>query len=1255
MLKKILFYLVICYTLPLFGQWQTVNTGSSNYLNGVHSFDQNTWFIGLGGETLKTTNAGNTWTSFPLMANGLPLFGYMTDFHFSSATNGLGTGFFSAGNDELIAKTTNGAQNWTLAHFDNTGNYPNFLNDLFFLPNNNDGWAVGTNGNVYRTTNGGSSWNLIPFPTEEELTNVAFLDSQIGFVGGDNGLYKTINGGQTWTLNIAQSFVTSIQFLDAQKGFVAGYNLLQKTTNAGQTWTTMPLPTLGVPIEKIWFADENFGYLLSYNSIYRTQNAGLIWEKCTEGASVVTEYNDFAWFDKNRGMLVGDLGLCLKTTNGGAGNWAPIASFEKSTDFSSCPNVPQNLINTTPNVPTYTYKWYLNNILFSTVRNPTITLPNFSTNYQVKLVAMNGAAVDSFVLDISTVDVPILYEPDFLSNTTELCEGDPLYLFTSNYLQQNTKWEYYANGVLIDTTLFGYFEKYEYPSVNTTYRIFSRLNYECGSVEVEDEITVNVTPLPTNATFQAHAEKPLVCSGDSALILIENSLAGASYLWNYDGFNTVILGTGGTIAFETDPIFYYTYFDILVSNLGCIRQFNNVASVDIDPFGVGQASLYYSQTVDLPFSINSYSFGANIDWNLGLNAQPPTSNEISPTVVYNTTGLYTAKQVVSNTLGCSDSSSVIIEVFPKDVFPTESVTTCASSLTDMNFINSYLIENILDTYTDIYGNTYVVGYKYEQFSWWSSYNLFYNKYDVNGQLVWARYWPASSHQNSPFDYYYQCIGTSIAADAEGNVYIGGTHGGPRMQIGDNIIFNSGGSFEVNSFIAKLNQNGEMIWVSKMFGVGGATIAAPTDIYVENNNQLTVLMSGRFTKIEAPNETILPTDYAILHGIHFSLNGEVLKYQAIATQTQTYDGEIYADYNPDNSSWYGSRITRVAPRMQKQTNGDWVLSAFFKGEMKLGTTVLTANPNFIVNSFALRIDADFNVKKAFETFSTSDNYQPNTGQTIRLINLPFTTDADGNLYQSVSLGASEYNWGSSPGGTQLYLNDDIPEFGYGCHYLLKFSPDGQLLWKLQSGNAFVSHLAPQPDGSFWGMADYSNTLGLNTRSGQKYGKTGTGMLDLALIHWSKEGEVLSIMDLSTPKYDHGNWFSSTEDGRLVVLYSQNGNYEQGDTTPIRLSVFAPSGLCPIVLNPDIVQNKTAILSISPNPANEQISLQWDDKTAIANFVEVRDVLGKIVFKEKITDNVDGQVLLNLNGFEAGIFGISLFFEKNKVLLGKFVKI
>jgi Secretion system C-terminal sorting domain len=85
------------------------------------------------------------------------------------------------------------------------------------------------------------------------------------------------------------------------------------------------------------------------------------------------------------------------------------------------------------------------------------------------------------------------------------------------------------------------------------------------------------------------------------------------------------------------------------------------------------------------------------------------------------------------------------------------------------------------------------------------------------------------------------------------------------------------------------------------------------------------------------------------------------------------------------------------------------------------------------------------------------------------------------------------------------------------------------------------------------------------------------------------------------------------------------------------------------------NQAAILSISPNPANEQISLQWEDKTANPTFMEVRNVLGNVVFKEKIRGNVDGQVSFNIKDFAVGMYGVSLFFEGKRVLVGKFVKI
>ncbi|MCA0237192.1 MAG: hypothetical protein LCH81_12485 [Bacteroidetes bacterium] len=1201
---QLLLLLLLPFTLP--AQWTPVQTGSNAFLESAFAVDQNTWFIGGSDVTMRSTNAGATWSIFPLTADGIPLLGsIVTELHFFSANSGVATGFFSLGNDEWVLRTANGAQNWTIAFEGDSGPYPRYCNDLFFQ-DNIEGWAVGANGHLLHTQNSGATWSLLSLPgVAWELYSIGFSTAQNGFIGGTGGLLRTTNGGTTWTSTAIQEAVTAIQFLNAQTGFISGYNSLKKTTDGGQTWTDVSMPPDGAGVEDIWFADELNGYLLNYDAVYRTTDGGQVWEKYTGGTATNVQYNGFAWLGQNHGMIVGDKGLCLKTDNGGGSDWAPIAGIAPGPNFVPCANLPQTLVNLTADVPAYTYEWFLNGNLFSTERNPQVTFPQPGTSYTVMLVAARGAGRDTATWDVQINAPPTLATPVFTVSQPEICRGNNTRLSTTNYLEGFGIWELSANGMKIDSNLYGYFERWVTPLETTTYRLHASLSDVCGTVESEAQVTIQVTPLPLYSEFAAIPEHPLVCEGDSTVILIPNSTAGATYQWQ-GGTGGQATGTGGTLSIPTGAVGYNAVFSFTVINGGCYRYFQNAATVTADLVHSVQNARLYTETTGNPIAITNYSTGAAFQWDLGAAAQPPTSTALSPVVQYTEPGLYPIRLIAANTVGCFDTSYATIEVFPDNLLPTDNTAVCASEPTEMQFINHYLIERILDTYTDASGNTYVTGYKYEPFSWWSSYNLFYNKYDPAGHLVWARYWSAYSHGNSPFDYYYQCIGTSIAADNEGNVYIGGSFAGKNMQVGGVPVFTDAFPGAENAFILKLNPAGTLLWSARYFGPGGTSIVAPTELVLENENRLTALISGRFLNVQTASQTIAsdPNSPILLYAMRFDSTGTILQHVPLG-KPLLFNSDVYADYNPDPGQWLTSRITRVAPRMQQQPNGDWVLSAFFRGKIQWDTIVMEPVRASNLNAFVLRLDNDFGVKKAFTTFSADDTYQDGTGFTNQLINLPFATDDAGNIYQSVSLGTDEYAW-TPPGSIPIpealiYLNDTVPAFGDRCHFLLKYDPDGQLWWSLRNGNAHFSHLAPQPDGSVVGMVNYGHVLGLNTLSGQKFGKTGLGQLDLALVHWSPDGDILNVIDLATTGYDHGNWLAATADGKLSAFYSQGGNFLQGDTAEIRLTVFDPAGLCPAVPLTIAGQPSDAPFCAGTSPQfvvsaiGNGIAFQWQQET------------------------------------------------------------
>ena len=60
--------IVFCSSFSLFGQWTTVDSGTTNNLNGAYLLDSGIGFVvGDAGTILKSTDAGATWA---LLASG---------------------------------------------------------------------------------------------------------------------------------------------------------------------------------------------------------------------------------------------------------------------------------------------------------------------------------------------------------------------------------------------------------------------------------------------------------------------------------------------------------------------------------------------------------------------------------------------------------------------------------------------------------------------------------------------------------------------------------------------------------------------------------------------------------------------------------------------------------------------------------------------------------------------------------------------------------------------------------------------------------------------------------------------------------------------------------------------------------------------------------------------------------------------------------------------------------------------------------
>jgi photosystem II stability/assembly factor-like uncharacterized protein len=199
----------------------------------------------------------------------------------------------------------------------------NNLTDMTFL-NVSNGVAVGLNGTILTTSNGGDSWKVVPFGSFTHLNSIASPDSTAMFICGNDGLLiktdfsfsriDTLESGEYGNLN-------KVRFLNHSVGFCLGNDrLILKTTDAGLHWTPA---TSGYPgdLLDLSFPDDSVGYLAgrfytpfsTYSgTLLITRDQGSSWSLVD---SLMFTPNAICFTDSLTGYIASnDL---LKTTDGG--------------------------------------------------------------------------------------------------------------------------------------------------------------------------------------------------------------------------------------------------------------------------------------------------------------------------------------------------------------------------------------------------------------------------------------------------------------------------------------------------------------------------------------------------------------------------------------------------------------------------------------------------------------------------------------------------------------------------------------------------------------------------------------------------------------------------------------------------------------------------------------------------------------------------------------------------------------------------
>lgn len=260
-MKKILFFLTAVLLLASFtdSKAQAVDDWSWSFpkpvgqtLRWCQMFNANTWYaVGYGGNFIKTTDAGTTWSqtvcSIPWRETNSTLY----DAHFFNMNTGVAAGYLE------IFRTTDGGTTWDTTSVGPTVQTSSHYKFSFI--NSSTGFVAGSYGRVYKTTDAGLTW-INTGSTAGTLTKYScyFIDANTGMVGESSAdIWRTTNGGANWTeLLYTGGTIYKINFIDASTGFASGSSTtLLKTTDAGATWA--PFSTTGIPSSSLY--DIDFG------------------------------------------------------------------------------------------------------------------------------------------------------------------------------------------------------------------------------------------------------------------------------------------------------------------------------------------------------------------------------------------------------------------------------------------------------------------------------------------------------------------------------------------------------------------------------------------------------------------------------------------------------------------------------------------------------------------------------------------------------------------------------------------------------------------------------------------------------------------------------------------------------------------------------------------------------------------------------------------------------------------------------------
>lgn len=305
MKTKQLIFMFLFFSFHSFGQWEILNSNTSENLNGVYFVNSTSGFVvGDNGIILKSNDEGESWD---LIDSGTSL--DLTSVFFSSDSIG-----YITGREGIVLKSSDAGNSWQIIR--EGQNEFSILNNSFFT-SDEVGYVVGFGGN-FKTINGGQSWTPLDGGSIYGTSDIFFINENIGYlVGGgfSDAIQKTGDGGQSFEAQASGGVAhhSSVFFFDENNGITVGDANITRTINGGIEWLVEETE-YDPYLKSITFNSYNYGIIVggfsSYNIILVSEDGGQTWLE--EPAPISNELKEVFFASNEIAFIVGINGTILK-------------------------------------------------------------------------------------------------------------------------------------------------------------------------------------------------------------------------------------------------------------------------------------------------------------------------------------------------------------------------------------------------------------------------------------------------------------------------------------------------------------------------------------------------------------------------------------------------------------------------------------------------------------------------------------------------------------------------------------------------------------------------------------------------------------------------------------------------------------------------------------------------------------------------------------------------------------------------------